>query len=105
MITKCRLKDAHSNIIAALTRLLDKPGYKRPYVVVTDAVTEHFVQFAGSRDEPLTFDVPQLALSEHIDKAPLAGADAAMGVLRRNFELPDEALLVIEEDEQTPHVS
>jgi len=104
VIRKCRLHSAHQQIFFALTRLLSKPRSQRPFVIITDQVTGRFVQFAGSMEEPLIFDVPQLSFSEKIDKIPGTGADAALRVLQHDFSLPLEAILTIEEsDTESPN--
>lgn len=99
MIRKTRLHSARPPIVFALTRLFAKSKDQRPFIIITDQVTGCFVQFASSMEEPLTFEAPQLSLQEKIEKTPIAGADAALRVLQKDFDLPPEAILTIEESD------
>jgi hypothetical protein len=68
-------KVVKSDIRAALVRLLERkievipgePGLPsfdhRPFVVFEDAESKKFVQFSGSNEEPLVFDLPSQTLN------------------------------------------
>lgn len=40
--------------------MLSRGQAERPFLIVSDLETERFVQFAGSREEPLLIDCPRL---------------------------------------------
>jgi len=52
------LRFAKLEIVAALARLRERPERERPFVIVGSFGGGAFVQFAGSADRPLVFDVP-----------------------------------------------
>jgi hypothetical protein len=102
-----KLKDARPEIAAAIGRMLEKPRAHRPYLVITDTVTGTFVQFCGSDQEPLLFDVPVLGivgrpvnkqrdLPATLDHA----AELAVNVLV-GLNLPSFAEIKLEEGVQT----
>lgn len=47
-------------IEAALVAMMSRPQASRPFVILEHRPSRRFVQFCGSTNEPLTFDVPAL---------------------------------------------
>lgn len=61
-------------IKAALTRLLERP--EGAFLIVEESESGRFVQFAGSRDEPLMLDLPlQTLAAEEVTKAKAVFAE------------------------------
>src|ERR1700675_501000 len=95
-LSHCILSEAEPVIRKALERLLDKPQWQLPICIVTHYETMSFVQFAGSVEEKLLLDVPQLGYSERIaGSTPESVAHMACSVLRESFSLPPDAELVV----------
>ena len=46
-------------LVEALERLMRAQAERKPYLVVTEVVTDNFVQFCASAKEKLLFDVPE----------------------------------------------
>jgi hypothetical protein len=80
------LADARGPIVAALRKLLDCPEVFRPFVIVQQGVghTEDdvFVQFAGSTERGLLFDVPAQGIVTSPCVTPEDGATRAISSLR-----------------------
>ena len=53
-----------SRVVELLLVMLDRSRAERPFLILTDAETLRFVQFAGSREEPLLVDCPHCKHSE-----------------------------------------
>lgn len=99
--TKTHLVDAESLITSALERMIAKPHYNLPVVVVCVDGSDLFVQYAGSSTERILFDVPLLGIQDRPDGGtPESHARLGCAVMRGNFELPPEAILVIDEADQ-----
>lgn len=88
-------------IEAALKRLLEKPKAHRPFVIIEVAGSDVFVQFTGSDQEQLVFDVPAWSLTYRV-LDPEAGALLACTCLQRHFEIPLTATLRIVENAGGP---
>jgi hypothetical protein len=56
------LDESAPHLMAALQQLLDCPEVFRPFVILRDLSTNLFVQFAGSTERGLLFDVPALGI-------------------------------------------
>jgi hypothetical protein len=88
-------KVAKSQVRDALTRLLERkavvnpaePGLPsfvhRPFVVFEEAESEKFVQFSGSDEEPLVFDLPSQALDAN-ERIQAKTMFAQMGIARQH---------------------
>lgn len=78
------LRDARAPIAAALGQLLSCPEVFRPFVIVETVRFHQFVQFAGSTERGLLFDVPALSIeaSHNPVSDPEAGATIAVDTLR-----------------------
>ena len=51
-------------VVGALELMLARKKSLRPFLILHDVATEKFVQWAGSSEERLLFDVPALEISE-----------------------------------------
>ena len=67
--------EPHSAVVrAALVRLLSRPS--GAFVIIEDARSGKFVQFAGSKEEPLLLDLPSQTLSpDEMTKAKAVFSD------------------------------
>lgn len=67
--------ESHSDVIrAALVRLLSRPS--GAFLIVEDVRSSKFVQFAGSKEEPLLLDLPSQTLSpDEMTKAKVVFSD------------------------------
>jgi hypothetical protein len=104
------LAEADDAIRAALLRLGQKPRsfdgrhLAGPFLIIEDPVRDVFVQFAGSAEEPLTFDVPALRLTRRMwpgagwQDLPRvveeAAAEAIAALLRQGVLLSDEVRII-----------
>ena len=69
-------------IKAAIARMLDRP--EGAFLIVEDSQSGKYVQFVGSRDEPLILDLPLQALSaDELTKEGRKGASGFVGVPSR----------------------
>jgi len=71
------LSDARPAVASALRHLLETPEATRPFVVIEEADGERFVQFAGSKERGLLFDVPALGIAV----SPVPGNEPALAAL------------------------
>lgn len=99
----CRLGESAGPIDAAVRRLLDRPAAELPFVII-EAVRSpigraRFVQFAGSRSEPLRIDCPPLGV--RCVPCPLgdAAAEARAALERQGVE--PSTLVEVREDSQS----
>jgi hypothetical protein len=76
------LADARGPIVSALRQLLDCPEVFRPFVIIQDVSTDLFVQFAGSTERGLLFDVPTRDIVAVACPSPEEGAAQAIALLR-----------------------
>jgi hypothetical protein len=76
------LADARGPIVSALRKLLDCPEVFRPFVIVQERASERFVQFAGSTERGLLFDVPARGIVAEPCPSPEEGAALAITNLR-----------------------
>lgn len=63
------LAHAHAELEGALGRLRQQPESMKPFLIVEELGQEQrkrFVQFAGSTERGLLFDVPSLGISYHL---------------------------------------
>ena len=83
----------------ALRRLLQTPKSVRPFVIIEELSSKKFVQFAGSDEEELLFDVPSIGISFRVPN--LGGfsgiADMAIQTLTEHLWVPTTATLRITE--------
>jgi len=95
------LAEAEEPIRQALERLIEKGEERHPFVVV-DKVGRRsvFVQFARTRGT-LHFDVPALRISLE-EVTPETGAARAVEELTVLGVLPDERVLIHEEEDEAP---
>jgi hypothetical protein len=88
-VVKVRLTDAREGIMEAIRKLLDCPEVFRPFVIVEQVDGRRFVQFAGSTERGLLFDVPALEIVAAqvvigpTDDLAVVGADLALAGLRK----------------------
>ncbi len=87
-------------IRASLESMLATPESQRPFVVVQDTVTKHFVQFCGSLERGVMFDVPALGIVADPCRNVADGVERALDTLRGPLALPDEAKLIVLFDTQ-----
>jgi hypothetical protein len=74
------LRDALQPITAALRQLVECPEVFRPFVVIKSD-DDPFVQFAGSTERGVLFDVPALHIVTQPCASPEAGATLAVRTL------------------------
>lgn len=98
MKVTCVLWKSEEHVLAALRRLCDKDEDRKPFVVVeVCGKRERFVQFSGSRSEPLLFDAPPLnrTLRCYVEDGP---GLVRFGLYAQGASTTD--YIVITEDEQ-----
>ena len=96
------LSEAEVPIRQALERLLDKDDTPHSFVVVHKVGTpDVFVRFSGSKGAPLLFEVPAFRISFE-EVTPTEGAFRATTELIMLGILPDECVVIHEEEEETP---
>jgi hypothetical protein len=96
------LSEAETPIRQALERLVAKEEALHPFIIVEKVGRpDLFVQFAGSRQRGLLFDVPALRIV--LEKTtPKEGAFRATAELIVLGVLPDERVLIHEREDQEP---
>lgn len=94
------LREVEPLIRASLESMLATPESQRPFVVVQDIVTERFVQFCGSPERGVLFDVPALGIIAEPCRHVADGVERALATLRGPFALPEDAQLVVVFDTQ-----
>lgn len=77
-----KLSQSFEVICEALRNLLECPEARRPFVIVQDVATNRFVQFAGSLERGLLFDVPACGIVAEPCDTPERGAVMAQANLR-----------------------
>lgn len=98
-LPRTALKDVELVLRSSLQSMLATPESQRPFVVVQDMVTERFVQFCGSLERGVMFDVPALGIVAEPCTVS-EGVQRALDTLRGPLALPDEAELVVVFDTQ-----
>ncbi len=71
-------KKAKPVVEVALDQMMKRSKRSRPFTILTDVATGRFVQWCGSAEEKLLFDVPALGLSEpqgNTEAAAVMGLD------------------------------
>lgn len=77
-----RLQESFETICEALRNLLECPESRRPFVIIEDVATGRFVQFAGSKERGLLFDVPACGIVGEPCDTPERAAVMAQANLR-----------------------
>lgn len=92
------LAHAQSEIEEALRRMMAMPKIVKPFVVIEElGGAARFVQFAGSEEETILFDVPALKISSRLpdDVTLTLCAESAIAVLVEHLGVPPSATLRI----------
>jgi hypothetical protein len=87
-------------IRASLESMLATPESQRAFVLVEDIVTERFVQFCGSLERGVMFDVPALGIVAEPCRNVTDAVERALATLRGPLALPEQAALVVVFDTQ-----
>ena len=96
------LSEAETPIRQALERLLEKDKSTHPFVVVNKVGRPDVViQFAGSRQQPICFNVPLLGIAVE-PMTPGAGAARAVDTLEFSLGVARNERVVIHEEEDSP---
>jgi len=99
-LPRTALRDVAPLIQYALESMTATPEPLRPFVVVQDTVTRRFVQFCGSLERGVLFDVPVLGIVADPCPTVAEGVQRALDTLRGPLCLPEDAQLVVVFDTQ-----